>query len=283
MSWMLKKASLTKNSVINSALLHANWRESLPVMEFHHPPNSPWILAAIPESQDRHTVRSWFLFLLVFGIWLAWGFHRFLFFHQPTRHWHWIDVIVRCIFPFSNQHFAYCRWRRWGWRRWGRMTLLFHRCPWGWWRCRGRTCQARNHDRNEVLCVALYPNTVFLWDVVFWPLIHSYEYPCSSQSFPSDKTAGVSSRLSLSRKIQLFDINCGLFMRLHFTIGCYDCRWTFRRRQSFQFSRIQVLFADLVHRRSGVYNKFSFLRFKGWCRQAPIFRRWEECCSLVLL
>ena len=31
----------------------------------------------------------------------------------------------------------------------------------------------RNHDRNEVLCVALYPNTFFYWDVVFWPLIHS--------------------------------------------------------------------------------------------------------------
>ena len=28
----------------------------------------------------------------------------------------------------------------------------------------------------------------------FWPLILSYEYPCSWQSFPSDKTAGVSSR-----------------------------------------------------------------------------------------
>ena len=27
-----------------------------------------------------------------------------------------------------------------------------------------------------------------------WPLIHSYEYPCSSESFPSDRTAGVSSR-----------------------------------------------------------------------------------------
>ena len=25
-------------------------------------------------------------------------------------------------------------------------------------------------------------------------MIHSYEYPCSSQSFPSDKTAGISSR-----------------------------------------------------------------------------------------
>ena len=31
----------------------------------------------------------------------------------------------------------------------------------------------------------------FWWDVVFWPLIHSEEYPCSSQRFPSDKTAGV--------------------------------------------------------------------------------------------
>ena len=28
----------------------------------------------------------------------------------------------------------------------------------------------------------------------FWPLIHSYEYPCLSQSFPNDKTAGVSLR-----------------------------------------------------------------------------------------
>ena len=61
-------------------------------------------------------------------------------------------------------------------------------------------------------------------------------------------------------------VHCGLFMRLHFTIGCYDRRWTSRRRQSFQFSRIQVLFADHVHRRSGVDNKFSVpqvLRFDG--------------------
>ena len=29
-----------------------NWRESLPVMEFHHPPNSPWILAATPGCQN---------------------------------------------------------------------------------------------------------------------------------------------------------------------------------------------------------------------------------------
>ena len=52
-------------------------------------------------------------------------------------------------------------------------------------------------------------------------------------------------------------------MCLHFTIDRYDRRWAFRRRQSFQFSGIQILFADHVHRRSGVYNTFSFLWFKG--------------------
>ena len=51
-------------------------------------------------------------------------------------------------------------------------------------------------------------------------------------------------------------------MRLHFSIGCYDYRGTTRLRQSIHFSRIQILFADHVHRRSGVYNKFSFLWFK---------------------
>ena len=70
-------------------------------------------------------------------------------------------------------------------------------------------------------------------------------------------------------------------MRLHFTAGSYDRRCTFRCRQSFQFSGIQILFADHVHRRSGVYNKFSFLFFRGWWRkQAPIFRKWEECCFI---
>ena len=35
----------------------------------------------------------------------------------------------------------------------------------------------------------------------FWPLIHSYEYPCSSQSFPSDNTAGVLSRTFIVKNI----------------------------------------------------------------------------------
>ena len=34
----------------------------------------------------------------------------------------------------------------------------------------------------------------------FRALIHSYEYPCSSQSFPGDKTAGVSLRTFIVKK-----------------------------------------------------------------------------------
>ena len=47
-------------------------------------------------------------------------------------------------------------------------------------------------------------------------------------------------------------------MRLHFTIGGYDDLRTARLRQSIHFSFTQVLFADHVHWRSGVHNKFSF-------------------------
>ena len=81
--------------------------------------------------------------------------------------------------------------------------------------------------------------------------------------------------------IQLFDIHNCLFMRLHFSIGGYDYRRTTRFRQSMHFSITQVLFADHVYWRSGVDNKF--LRFQRWCRQAHIFRRWEEYYSFVLL
>ena len=58
-------------------------------------------------------------------------------------------------------------------------------------------------------------------------------------------------------------MSCGLFIRLHFTIDGYDYRKTTRFRQGIHFSIIQVLFADHVHRRSGVHNKFPYLKFKG--------------------
>ena len=60
-------------------------------------------------------------------------------------------------------------------------------------------------------------------------------------------------------------------MRLHSSIRCFDYRRTTRFRQGIDFSRIHVRFADHVHRRAGVHNKPSFLRFKSWCRQATYF------------
>ena len=57
-------------------------------------------------------------------------------------------------------------------------------------------------------------------------------------------------------------MNRSLFIRLHFTIGCYNGHLTSWCRHGFQFSGIQIHFADHVHRRSGVYNKISFLWFK---------------------
>ena len=84
--------------------------------------------------------------------------------------------------------------------------------------------------------------------------------------------------------IQFFDIQRCLFMRLHFSIDCYDYRRTSRRRQGIHFSRIQVLFADHVHRRSGVDNKFSFLWFKGLMAKVDTNSpKWEECCFTFLL
>ena len=85
--------------------------------------------------------------------------------------------------------------------------------------------------------------------------------------------------LACPRGLSLSRIYPILWQRLHFSIGCYNRRRTFWRRQSFEFNIIQVVFADHVHRRSRVYNKLSFLSFNGWWRgQTPIFRRWEECC-----
>ena len=58
----------------------------------------------------------------------------------------------------------------------------------------------RNHDRNEVLCVALYPNPVFneMWFLTIDPFIG---ISVSSQSFPSDNTAGVFSRTFIVKNI----------------------------------------------------------------------------------
>ena len=55
--------------------------------------------------------------------------------------------------------------------------------------------QALNNERHEIFSVALYFLS-FLQRCGSWPLNHEQGYPWSTQSFPSDRTAGVSSRIS---------------------------------------------------------------------------------------
>ena len=141
-----------------------------------------------------------------------------------------------------------------------------------------------NHDRNEVLRGTLYSNTIFEWGMVFdrWSIRMSIRV--HRKAFRAVQYCWrILEDFHCQEYTQFFDINCGLFVRLHFTIGGYDYRKTARFRQGIHFGKIQVFFADHVHRRSGVINKLSFLRFKIWCRQAPIFRRWQECCFIFLL
>ena len=107
---------------------------------------------------------------------------------------------------------------------------------------RKNSLRSQEPGSERVLRVALYSHTVFngMW---FWtvdPFVTISVF-----------IAKLSERLNCWRiledfhskeYIQFFDVNCGLFMSLHFSIGCYDCRRTSRRRQSVHFSRIQVLF-----------------------------------------
>ena len=155
------------------------------------------------------------------------------------------------------------------------MTLLSWRCPQSRLsRTGGRTrWQAWNHDRNEVLRVALYPNPVFneTWFLTIDPFIWISVFIAK----PSERQYcwRVLEDFHSQEYIQFFGMRCCLSTRLHFSIGGYDYRRTARFRQSIHFSITQVLFADHMHRRAGVDNKFSFLKFKRWCRQATYFPR----------
>ena len=74
--------------------------------------------------------------------------------------------------------------------------------------------------------------------------------------------------LTLSRKIRFFGTSCGLFMRMHFSIGCYDCRRTSRHRQRIHFSRIQVflLIICIDALESTTNSRSPGLRFDGASR-----------------
>ena len=143
--------------------------------------------------------------------------------------------------------------------------------------------QAWNHDRNEVLRITLYSNPVFneMWFLTIDPFvgISVFFAKLSKRQY----CWRVFEDFHRQEYIQFFDIHRCLFMRLHFSIDGYDYRRTTRFRQSIHFSIIQVLFCWSYASTRRSRQQTSFLRFKSWCRQAPVFRRWEECCFVFLL
>ena len=60
--------------------------------------------------------------------------------------------------------------------------------------------------------------------------------------------------------VQFSDINCCLFMRLSFTIGCHNRDGVSGNFYCFQFCWIQIFPSYDVHRRSGAHHKFSSSR-----------------------
>ena len=138
-----------------------------------------------------------------------------------ASHRHWMGINSTQIFPFSSLTVAWCCCSRWGrraWRRCRTIILLSWRCHWGWrMRTGGRTrSQAWNHDRNEVLRIALYSNPVFneMWFLTVDPLIRTSVFIAKLSN--RQYCWRVFEDCHSQEYIQFFDIRRGLFMRLHF-------------------------------------------------------------------
>ena len=163
-----------------------NRRESLRVLELYHPQGFLWILAAFPVCRNLTSLpvpNRGRRFYLVVHFWLDWSTGSpFLPFNMFTWHSYGIGIYPTRVSPCSSNHtVAWHSWRchgwwgRWAWGRRWMINFLHWRCH-GCWRGEawGRTrWQTRNQDRNEVLSVALYPNTVFneMWFLTVDPLV----------------------------------------------------------------------------------------------------------------
>ena len=124
---------------------------------------------------------------------------------------------------------------------------------------------------------------LFLMRCGFWPLIHSKEYPFSSKSFPSDNSAGVFSRTFIVKKIPnsltytvASSCVCTSPLAVLTVVGLHD--FVQGSISALLKSFWLIMCIDALESTTN-----SFLRSKSWCRQAPIFRRWEECYSSMLL
>ena len=222
-----------------------------------------WSRSSLPLNALIGSKQRVSLFCHLFNFW-AW--HR-----------HWMGINPTQIFPFSSLTVAWCCCSRWGrraWRRCRTIILLPWRCHWCWrMRTGGRTrSQDWNDDRNEVLRIALYSNPVFyeMW----------FSTPFSSQSFPTDNTAGVFSRTVTVKNISnsltytvASSCVCTSLLAFMTVVGLHD------------FVKVSIsaefvsCFADYMHRRAGV-GKLSFLRFLKVDASRHLFSEGEKNVAL---
>ena len=269
-------------------MLHEkNWRENLRVLEFHHPQNVPWILAATPRSQNTtiHSVPSWIPFF-VFRFLLAWVSSG-----RP-------DLSSTEVDTCTGEMSLSIRSSRS--RVWISLTVgeedEDEEDDKEWLSCFKGVMDVEGWELEEELVDK--PGTTigtkfsvlhcfripFLMRCGFWPLIYSWEYPFSSQSFPSVKTAGVSSKTFIVKNISnsltytvASSCVCTSPLAVMTVVGLLD---VVKLSNSASFkSFLLIICIDTPQSTTN-----SFLKFKGWWRrQAPIFWRWEECCVIFLL
>ena len=209
-------------------MLHEkNWHVSLSVQELFHPQDFLWILSATPGCRNitaldmkRQTTgfpvvsRFLFIWFLVFG-WLCSAtrigskqrvsplYHPF---NIWTWHKHWMGINSTLILSVSS------------------LTVAWYCCSLvgevdeieedvGWLlSCLVGVIEDKGWELDEELdkpgttigtkfsvlhCIRI----PFFMRCGFWPLIHSYEYPFLSQSFPSDNIAGEFSRTFIVKNI----------------------------------------------------------------------------------
>ena len=116
----------------------------------------------------------------------------------------------------------------------------------------------------------------YLMTCGFWQLVHSKELPWSWQSFPSERTAGVSSRsFTVTKNPILWSVASSFVCTSPLALIMVDgLSKTLTVSNSAEF---RSFWLNMCIWGSGIYNKFSFLRFyDGWHSETSFVGRWEE-------
>ena len=109
----------------------------------------------------------------------------------------------------------------------------------------------------------------------FWPLTHSWEYPWSTKSFPSHRTASASSRnCTVTKKFRSWTKTCASSFVCASPLAVSNTVGFSGSSQSINFIWAQVPFAHHVHWYSWIDYEFSLLwSLRSGCRHYPCFNR----------